>query len=68
MNAQPDHRRPETDDADNGTDAFEHAFKKAGHPDDVEDNRDRTTEKKIDKASKDSFPASDPPSAMPGAD
>lgn len=39
-----------------------------GHPEHVEDNRDRKTEKKIDHSLKESFPASDPPSISPGAD
>lgn len=55
------------DDADR-TDAVEAAFQGQGHPDEVEDNRDRKTEKKIDHSLKESFPASDPPSISPGAD
>jgi hypothetical protein len=39
-----------------------------GGPHDVEDNREHKTEKKIDHTVEDSFPASDPPSASPGAD
>ena len=60
-----DKSRP--DDADR-TDAAEAAFQAQGHPERVEDNRDRKTEKKIDHSLKDTFPASDPPSASPGAD
>ena len=37
-------------------------------PQDVEDTRDHKTEKKLDRTVEDSFPASDPPSASPGAD
>ena len=37
-------------------------------PHDVEDTRDPKTEKKIDKSVEDTVPASDPPSASPGAD
>jgi hypothetical protein len=39
-----------------------------GHPDDVEDNRDRHTEKQLDHGLKETFPASDPVSINPGAD
>ncbi len=38
------------------------------HPDDVEDNRDRHTEKQLDHGLKETFPASDPVSINPGAD
>lgn len=38
------------------------------HPDDVEDNRDRHTEKALDKGLKETFPASDPAPINPGAD
>jgi hypothetical protein len=38
------------------------------HPDDVEDNRDRKTEKALDHGLKETFPASDPVSINPGAD
>ncbi|MDB5452464.1 MAG: hypothetical protein JWO33_1042, partial [Caulobacteraceae bacterium] len=37
-------------------------------PDDVEDNRDRHTEKQLDHGLKETFPASDPVSINPGAD
>lgn len=59
-----DKRQP--DDADR--DAVESAFQSHGRPDQVEDNRDRKTEKKIDHSLKETFPASDPPSISPGAD
>ena len=49
-------------------DAVEAAFQGHDRPDDVEDNRERRTEKKIDHSLKETFPASDPPSASPGAD
>lgn len=50
-------------------DAMEEEFRGSGaSPEDVPDNRVRTKEKKIDRSLKDTFPASDPPSAMPGAD
>jgi hypothetical protein len=38
------------------------------HPDDVEDNRDRATEKALDHGLKETFPASDPVSINPGSD
>jgi hypothetical protein len=38
------------------------------HADDVEDNRDRHTEKQLDHGLKETFPASDPVSINPGAD
>ena len=38
------------------------------HADDVEDNRDRHTEKQLDRGLKETFPASDPVSINPGAD
>lgn len=62
-----DETRRAQDDADR-TDAAEAAFRKSAQPEDVEDNRDRTTEKKIDHSLKETFPASDPPSISPGAD
>jgi hypothetical protein len=50
-------------------DAMEEEFQGSGaSADDVQDNRVRKDEKKIDRSLKDTFPASDPPSAMPGAD
>lgn len=55
-------------DDNDRTDAAEAAFQAHGHPDDVEDNRERRTEKKIDHSLKETFPASDPPSISPGAD
>ena len=50
------------------TDAVEAVFQGHDRPDNVEDNRERRTEKKIDHSLKETFPASDPPSASPGAD
>ena len=44
------------------------AVAEAVNPDDVEDNRDRKTEKKLDHGLKETFPASDPVSINPGAD
>lgn len=38
------------------------------HADDIEDNRDRHTEKALDHGLKETFPASDPVSINPGAD
>jgi hypothetical protein len=50
-------------------DAAEAAFQGSGKSaDDVEDNRDHRTEKALDKGLKETFPASDPVSIMPGAD
>ena len=59
-----DKRQPDHADRD----AVESAFQGHGRPDQVEDNRDRKTEKKIDHSLKETFPASDPPSISPGAD
>ena len=62
-----DRKKREFDDIEQGTDAAETGFRGAG-PDDVEDNRDRKTEKKLDHGLKETFPASDPVSINPGAD
>lgn len=61
------HKDKSRQDDSERTDAAEAAFRA---PDriDPEDNRDRRTEKKIDHSLKETFPASDPPSASPGAD
>jgi hypothetical protein len=63
-----DRNRREFDDIEQGKDAAESAFTKSGHPDDVEDNRNRKEEKKLDHGLKETFPASDPVSINPGAD
>lgn len=49
-------------------DAVEAAFQAPDNSEMLEDNRDRRSEKKIDKSLKETFPASDPPSINPGAD
>ena len=73
-----DRNRREFDDIEQGKDAAESAFTKSGSPgsgspgsgspDDVEDNRVRKDEKKLDHDLKETFPASDPVSINPGAD
>ena len=68
-----DRNRREFDDIEQGKDAAESAFTKSGSPesgspDDVEDNRVRKEEKKLDHGLKETFPASDPVSINPGAD
>ena len=55
------------DDVEQGMDAAESAYKGHG-PEDVEDNRNRKVEKKLDHGLKETFPASDPVSINPGAD
>ena len=62
-----DRKKREFDDIEHGTDAAETEFRGPG-PDDVEDNRVRKDEKKLDHSLKETFPASDPPSINPGAD
>ena len=62
-----DRNKREFDDIEQGKDAAETAFTGPG-PDDVEDNRDRKQEKKLDHSLKETFPASDPASINPGAD
>lgn len=61
-----DRNKRDFDDIERGQDAAEAGFR--GHPDDVEDNRDRKLEKKLDHGLKETFPASDPVSINPGAD
>jgi hypothetical protein len=63
-----DPNKREFDDVEQAKDASESAFTGAGHPDDVEDNRNRKLEKKLDHGLKETFPASDPVSINPGAD
>ena len=63
-----DRNRREFDDIEQGKDAAESAFTKSGSPDDVEDNRVRKDEKKLDHDLKETVPASDPVSINPGAD
>ena len=60
-------KKPHTDDTER-RDAVEAAFQAPDNSDMLEDNRDRKSEKKIDKALKETFPASDPPGINPGAD
>lgn len=48
--------------------SFKPAAERRGHPDHVADKRDAHTEAALDKGLEDSFPASDPLSASPGAD
>ena len=62
-----DRKKREFDDVEHGQDAAESGFRGAG-PDDVEDNRVRKDEKKLDRGLKETFPASDPVSINPGAD
>ena len=63
-----DRNKREFDDIEQGKDAAESEFTKSGSPDDVEDNRVRKEEKKLDHGLKETFPASDPVSINPGAD
>ena len=63
-----DGKKREFDDIEQGRDSAESAFANSGRPEDVEDNRIRKDEKKVDRSLKDTFPASDPPSINPGAD
>jgi hypothetical protein len=63
---KPTPETPESRDLKNQHKAKEKAAGK--RPDDVEDNRDRHTEKQLDHGLKETFPASDPVSINPGAD
>ncbi len=62
-----DRKKSDFADIEHGADAAEAAFTGPG-PDDVEDNRDRKEEKRLDRGLKETFPASDPVSINPGAD
>lgn len=62
-----DRKKRDFDDIDHARDAAESGFQGPG-PDDVEDNRNRKVEKKLDHGLKETFPASDPVSINPGAD
>lgn len=62
-----DRKKREFDNIEHGTDAAEQEYRGHG-PDDVEDNRNRKVEKKLDHGLKETFPASDPVSINPGAD
>ncbi|HET9159047.1 MAG TPA: hypothetical protein VFN88_00410 [Caulobacteraceae bacterium] len=68
---KPTPKTPESRDLDDRDKAKAKATDVKGsgaRPDDVEDNRDRHTEKQLDHGLKETFPASDPVSINPGAD